>query len=425
VATVAGGTTPTAASGTTTFDPSKVKKLAVESGATLRISGGGSTAEQDQFRQQLARFSQVYPEVKINYEPNPEDYNTKLKAQISSKTEPDVFNFEPPLTEEFIGANVVLDLAPYMAEIGRKQSDYFESLMKIYSRGDKVYGVPRDFNSLFFFYNTEMVASSGATTPKEGWTQADMRAFAEKASQGTDPNSKVYGLDTEADYARWVPIALANGATILSADGKKCTINSTEGAAALDYWYGMYKDKVATTKADVGTGWAGETFAKKRSASAIEGGWLIPFLDDPKAGFGVKYDVAPLPTGKNGGKGNFLFTNAWAASARSQFPKAAAALILFITGPENQQAVLESGFALPTLKGFENNAFFKGTGVVNRAAAINYAAAAYGIADYYGPATDKIHKSLTDALTRVFAGQQDSAAALNQACTEIDAGMQP
>jgi len=62
-----------------------------------------------------------------------------------------------------------------------------------------------------------------------------MRAFAQKTTQGTDPNSKVFGLDTEADYARWLPIALANGAKLLSDDGKKCTLNSAEGVASLDY----------------------------------------------------------------------------------------------------------------------------------------------------------------------------------------------
>src|SRR5438874_5347663 len=58
----AAGETPTTAamSGTVAFDPSKVKKLQVESGATLRITGWSSTPAEIQIVQdQLARFSQV------------------------------------------------------------------------------------------------------------------------------------------------------------------------------------------------------------------------------------------------------------------------------------------------------------------------------------------------------------------------------
>ena len=61
--------------------------------------------------------------------------------------------------------------------------------------------------------------------------------------------------------------------------------------------------QVATQPSDVGAGWSGEAFAKKRIASTAQGGWLIPFLDDPKAAFGVKYDAVPLPVGKTGQQG--------------------------------------------------------------------------------------------------------------------------
>ncbi len=420
--TMAGGTaTPAGSMGgnMTAFDPKAVKKADVEAGATIRISGGGSTAEQEQFKQQLARFAQVYPDVKVNYEPNPEGYNDKLKAQFTSNTQPDVFNFEPGLTDDLISSNKVLDLAPYLAAAGRAPSDYFPGLIAIYQRGDKVYGLPRDFNSLMVFYNTDLLAKAGATAPKDGWTQADFAAFAKAMTNGTEKATKVYGTDTEADYARFIPFALANGAKIM--DNGKCAINSPAAVDSLNYWYGLWKAGNASQKSDVGAGWAGEAFAKQRAASAIEGGWLVPFMSDPKGGFqNIKYDVAPLPVGKDGGKGNYLFTNAWGGSAGSKFPKATAALIMFLTGRENEQQVLQSGFALPSLKGFDNDPFFQGTGFVNKVAKVNYASGAYGIADYYGASTSAIQKALSKALEQTFAGT-DAKTALDSACKSIDA----
>src|SRR4051812_18981220 len=71
----AAGGNATATTGTTgggaatTFDPAAYKKNAVEPGATLRVSSWGDTSEQQVNKDALARFNQVYPDVKITYEP--------------------------------------------------------------------------------------------------------------------------------------------------------------------------------------------------------------------------------------------------------------------------------------------------------------------------------------------------------------------
>src|SRR5437762_7510310 len=64
------GETPTAAgamTGTSAFDPTKYKKNAIEANATLRVSSWGDSSEQGVNKAALARFSQVYPDVKITY----------------------------------------------------------------------------------------------------------------------------------------------------------------------------------------------------------------------------------------------------------------------------------------------------------------------------------------------------------------------
>src|SRR5918911_810585 len=78
------GETPTtgAPTGAFKFDPAAYKKNTVEPGARLRVSSWGDTSEQGVNRDALARFNQVYPDVKITYEPQPSDYTTKLLAQV-------------------------------------------------------------------------------------------------------------------------------------------------------------------------------------------------------------------------------------------------------------------------------------------------------------------------------------------------------
>jgi multiple sugar transport system substrate-binding protein len=410
--------TPAAAGGgatSSTFDPTKYKKNAIESGATLRVASWGDTSEQQVNRDALKRFNQIYPDVKITYEPIPDQYDTKLLAQIKGGSQPDVFYVDPGTGYQLIPAGVLLDLTPALAETGRSKDDYFPSLINTFIGKDgKVYGLPKDFGSLAIFYNTDMVKNP----PKAGWTQDDFANFVKENNSGSG-QTQVFGFSADPDFERWGAFALANGAKII--DNNKCALNSDIGVATLDWWYGMYKDKIATIPADVGAGWSGEALAKKRIASTAQGGWLIPFLNDPKAAFGVKYDAAPLPVGKTGGKADLLFFNAWGASAKSKFPKAAAALTLFLASRENEGTILQTGFALPTLTGFENDPYFQGSGVTNKISALLYQTAQYGVPDYYGGINDpKIKKAFADATQRVYAKQQTSKQALDQACQEVD-----
>ncbi len=393
------------------FDASKVKKADVEAGATLRVSGWGNTSEQKVSRDMLCRFAQVYPNVKVTYEPIPDDYQTKIKTQISGGTEADVFYVDPQLTDLLIDSNKLLELTPMMTAAGVNKGDYFTSLINIFSRGDKVYGLPKDLGSIIVFYNTDMVAKTGAKAPPADgkWTWDDYKAFAKTLTQGTDPNTKVFGIAHPADYARWLPFALANGAKVLSDDGKKAAINSPEAKAALDWYYGFIKDGTATEPKTVSAGWPGEAFGKGRIAAAIEGGWMIPYLADPGNGFtGIKYNGAPLPMAANGKQGDLLFTNAYSARADTKYPKAAAALIMFLAGPDNQDAVMRTGFALPTLSSFKDSDYLK----TNQTAAALYNAASYGVADYYGKADADIKKAMGDALSALFLGKTDTAGAL-------------
>ncbi len=409
-ATTGGGT---GSSGT--FDPAAYKKNAVEAGATLRVSSWGDTSEQGVNSAAIKRFNQVYPDIKITYEPQPSDYGTKLLAQIKGDAAPDVFYIDPGLGYQLIPNNILLDLTPALAEAGRSKDDYFPNLINTFIGKDgKIYGLPKDFGSLAIFYNTDMVK----TPPKEGWNQDDFAAFV-KANNSGSGQSQVFGFSTDPDFERWGAFALANGGKII--DNNKCAINSDIGVATLTWWYGMYKDQIATVPADIGAGWSGEGFAKKRLASAAQGGWMIPFLDDPKAAFGVKYDAVSLPVGKSGGKADLLFFNAWGASAKSKYPKAAAALALFLASRENEGAILQTGFALPALQGFDNDPFFQKPAVQSKISKLIYQTATYGTPDYYGGINDsKVKKAINDATLRVFAKQQDPKAALDQACQEVD-----
>ena len=114
----------------------------------------------------------------------------------------------------------------------------------------------------------------------------------------------------------------------------------------------------------------------------------------------------------------------WGAAAQSKFPKAAAALVLFLTSRANEGAILQTGFALPSLKGMENDPFFQGSSPLSKIAKLLYAGASYGTPSVWGgPTNAAIQQALNAAGARAFARMQTGRQALDQACQEIDAAL--
>lgn len=401
------------------FDPAAYPKNAVEPGARLRVSSWGDLSEQQVVRDALARFNQVYPDVTITYEPQPADYGTKLLAQIKAGAPPDVFYLDVDLPYQLIPHHVLLDLTPALREVGRSPDDYFAGLTTVFHGPDgQVYGLPKDFTSLALFYNSDLVK----TPPQAGWTQDDFTAWVKANTVGSGP-ARVFGFATDlAFFPYWGNFAFANGALVL--DNGRCAINSPAGVATLDWFYGLYRDQFLTISADVGATWEGEAFAKQRAASIVVGDWVNPFLTDPKAAFGLHYDAVPLPLGKTGVPATMLGFAGWGAAAQSKYPQAAAALVLFLTSRANEGAILQTGFALPSLKGMANDPFFQGTGPLSKIARLLYAGANDGVPGVWGgPANPPIQQALNAATERVFAHMQTSQQALDQACQEIDGAL--
>ena len=194
------------------FDPASYKKNAIEPGAQLRVSTWGESSEQRVAIDALARFNQVYPDVKITYEPQPSDYGTKLLAQVKSGSPPDVFYLDVDLPYQLIPNNALLDLTPALTEVGRSKDDYFPNLTEVFLGKDgKVYGLPKDFTSIALFYNTDLVK----TPPRAGWTQEDFTAWV-KENTHAEGQAQVFGLVTDLIFfPYWGNFAIANGAVVL------------------------------------------------------------------------------------------------------------------------------------------------------------------------------------------------------------------
>ncbi len=297
---------------------------APESGTvTLTVSGWSSSPAEDALVQQnLNKFQQSHPNIQVKWSPITGDYPTKMRANVASGNVPDVFYLQLGMAHEYITSNKLLNLSPYMTRDNVSPQSYYSSLMAPFScKSGQVYGIPKDWNSLGVFYNKKMFQAAGITPPTANWTWDDMRAIAKKLTKSGNAATSVYGITLPADASRWLAFLFANGGTVLNKDGTQASFNTQAGIDSLNFYGGFNKDGSSVLPADVAAGWAGDAFGKQRAAMALEGGWLIPYMQQnfPK----VDYAAVPVPTAPNGKRADLIYTNSWSAYAGTKHADAA------------------------------------------------------------------------------------------------------
>jgi multiple sugar transport system substrate-binding protein len=385
--------------------------LQVEAGASIVFSGWGDSSEQQVYHDSIARFQKVYPNVKVDYQPIPADFQTKLKAAMAGGTAPDVFYVDTQLMSAFGPTSQLLPLDSFMTEAGVKRADFVPSLLSLFTLNGKTLALPKDWGTLGLIYLPAAFTAAGIPEPTATWTWADLTAAAKKIAA----TGKYAGFCQGPDYARLAPFVFGAGGTFVSSDFKTATVNTPEVKAAVDLVAGMKTDGSLKTPADLGAGWCGEAVGKQLAGMTYEGGWMVNYMKTTYPN--VQWKAVPLPAGPKG-QADIVFTNGIGVNAATKFPRASAALALFITGSYNQSQVVKIGFADSTL-----------VSQLSLAQNPNDQAITTGgtwpltRVDYYGPNTGKVQQALSTALSAIFLGSSNVADALTQAQTDVQTAL--
>src|SRR2546426_10690462 len=176
-----GTSTPSASSGALSGD--------------VRISGWSSSPTEDALlTDSINAFMAANPTVKVKWEPIATDYETVLKTNLAAGTEADVFYADIFWIDSLMKTNKLLALDDLMAKSGVNKSDFVSSLINAFSYNGKVYGIPKDFNTLGLVYNKDLFKAAGVAEPTNDWTWSDLSTAAKKLTSGS-----VVGLSLPAD----------------------------------------------------------------------------------------------------------------------------------------------------------------------------------------------------------------------------------
>jgi trehalose/maltose transport system substrate-binding protein len=140
-----------------------------------------------------------------------------VQRQEARAPDCDVFRSDVIWTAEFASQGWLYDLSPY---VDRIKDRLMSAPLQTATYEGKVWGVPSYTNAALLFYRTDKVDSAPST-----WQDV----YKQAAGAG---GIVFQGAPYEGLTCDWLELAFAAGGSVLSKDGKKATIDSSENVAA-------------------------------------------------------------------------------------------------------------------------------------------------------------------------------------------------
>lgn len=353
--------------------------------------------------------------ITLKYEPLEGDYNAALFNQLSAGTAGDIIYVPVETAPGIVATGKVLPLD----EVGVDTSPFLENLIAAYTIDGKVYGIPKDFNTLALHYNKDLFDEAGVDYPnaEDTWD-----TLAEKIRGVAALGGDVKGICFPPTYDRFGAFAYAAGWQPFDADGKT-NLQDEKFKQAVEWYTGLVKEGVAVTPQDIGAGWTGDCLKSDNVGIAIEGAWILGFLRDNAPN--LVYGTAPMPIGPSGKRGNFIYTVAYGLNADSANRDAAVKVLNALTSEKAQQWVLEQGLAIPSRSAIADNPYFSEDTPEAMANKIVFEGASDGnVYGYqFGSVGTDWMQPINAALAAIMTGQKDIDTALADAQTDLDALM--
>jgi multiple sugar transport system substrate-binding protein len=327
-----------------------------------------TTPENTGYQKSIDVFEKAHPNIHVtleNFAYN--DYQPKLTTEFSSGGGPDVFWVNTPMIASWLKDGVMEDLTSKIKSAGIDLSQYIQTLVTLHQFSGKLYGLPKDWDTIAYFYNVNYFRQHHITVPASTtWNPADggtwlsfLKSLTYDASghsalsPGFNPGSvATYGTDSPNEM-QWgfEPYLAENGVNLISQPYAK-TVSFDTPAAKQTFQFlidMMYRYHVAAPGSGLGTNAAAnntedQTLFAQGKVAMIEGGdWEMAGLQQE-----VKFPLGVM-TAPCGPAGCATVLNGLidAVNAHSPSQQAAWELEQWLASPQSQQILGAGGYIWP------------------------------------------------------------------------------
>ncbi|MFE6996026.1 ABC transporter substrate-binding protein [Microbacterium sp. NPDC057659] len=329
--------------------------------ATVVWSTWGSADELTRYKEFNADFMKKHPDITVKFQPvaGYGDYHSKLLAQLTSNTAPDVFYVGDDMVGQFVDSKRLMPLKKLMesSDSKTKPDDFFPGLFGAAEKDGEYYAAPNDSNPDVLWYDKEALKAAGITD--------DPATLAESGEWTTDKylemNEKLHdkGLIGSMFWNYWATHwswLNSQGAPEPYSESGEFTANKDSTSVGLMQQFGnLFQSKtfvVADTMPE--TAGADSQFVTHKAGFFVQGRYTIGSLDGAKVNRD-SYDIVRWPTPDGEAAPTGVATSFLAMNGKTKVKDAAFTFWTEFLSAEGQTFRLKgSGNAVPSIKGADD-----------------------------------------------------------------------
>lgn len=380
--------------------------------------------QEDAVRQQIAMFEEENPNITIKLEIVPRgQYDDKLQTALAGGTAPDTFWLAMGLFLNLADRGALLDITPFIEANPEVQADadmLLPNLREYYTVDGKMYGFPRDFDTVAVIYNKNLFDEAGLAYPSEDWTWDDFRELSQKLTKQEGGRTVVFGADMRPSFQQvWGDFLYSNGGQILSEDFSRCALTEPEAVEAFEFVTGFPQEGLSPDAAALETMSHVDMFLNGRVAMKPAGDWYLSrFVKDVKD---FEWDVAPLPLApKTGERVSVIHGLIDTVNKDTEHPEEAFKWVSFLLRQEASAVLGETLTVIPSRKDTVQTFFAPEFPPPGRHYYMDIAPTAQTWPYTRKVAQSEISKSINDVAPLMWEGKLSVSEGLAQACERID-----
>jgi multiple sugar transport system substrate-binding protein len=258
----------------------------------------------------IAEFMEANPDIIVEYEVIPSDFDAKLRTALAAGTGPDLFAQWNGDIGTFYAEEAISPVIPEALGFGSQQE-----LMDLYLSPENIlqgatfegilYGIPNEVSIYACYVNKTLFEEAGLDPDAD--FPATWEQMVDVATQLTirDADGKLVqqGFDFDWGAAAWM--FLQYGAMVRQLGGSELDLNTPEAAQAMQYWVDWANNGLGGPAY-----WTSQTDDFMAGRVAIKcgmGSWAKPLAEEA----GIDYTVKPVPIFQDAANRNHFDTYAY------------------------------------------------------------------------------------------------------------------
>ncbi|MCT9931124.1 extracellular solute-binding protein [Planotetraspora sp. A-T 1434] len=381
----------------------------------------------------VAAFQKAHPDVKLTINQGQFDEQAFLSS-VASGNPPDVVYLSREMLGTYAARGAIQPLDDCVAKQGIATGDFYPAAQQQVRLAGKWYGMPEFYNSIVLLVNDKAAKEAGADPAKIDASDWDgLSALAKKMNKVSGGKIERFGFYPK--LPEFLPLwAKANGADLMTADGRTSQLTDPKVIEALTYANGLLKEQGGWTRLKAFTD-TFDYFGEKNPVTQDQIGMMLTeqFLITSMANTSPDARITVLPfEDRQGHPISNVGGNAWAIPKGARNPDAACQWIKTMTSADTWIAAAKARAAKRAQEGKVYTGTYTGNAKADKvifsqivrpsghepydnAIKTILAAQAEGLVVPPSPAAAEFRTAWLDAATRVMQGRAEPQAALLQA----------